>query len=73
MNTRKWTTLLRALDPRTDELKRWAGPNVPGLTFEDAQSWCDTHGMGYLTVTGELVAEISEDGTVTDHEVIRDN
>jgi hypothetical protein len=46
---------------------------VPGLNFEDAQGWCETHGMGYLEVVGELVAEIGEDGKETDYACMRDN
>jgi hypothetical protein len=41
--------------------------------MEDAQIWCARNGMGYLTVTGELIAEIDEDGRETDFELARSN
>ena len=73
MEVRQWVTSLRAVDPQTRELKTWAGPRVPGLTMEDAQSWCACNGMGYLTVTGELIAEIDSEGRETDYELVRSN
>jgi hypothetical protein len=73
MNIRLWSTVLRAVDPETMELKTWGGPNVPGLSLEDAQRWCWQNGMGYLRVIGELAAEIDENGCETDHESIRAN
>jgi hypothetical protein len=73
MNIRKWVTSLRAIDPETNELKTWAGPRVPGLNMEDAQGWCVLNGMGYLTVTGELVCEIDAEGRETDYELEQAN
>lgn len=73
MDVRRWVTVLRAQDPETKEMKTWAGPTVPGLSMEDAQHWCGRNGMGYLKVTGELVAEVDEDGRETDYESVRAN
>ena len=73
MEVRRWVTFLKAVDPETMELKTWGGPNVPGLSLEDAQRWCWQNGMGYLRVIGELAAEIDENGCETDHESIRAN
>ena len=73
MNTRLWVTYLTAVDPKTMELKKWAGPWVPGLDSEDAQTWCENQGLGYLTVAGELTAQIEWDGSETDFEEIRSN
>lgn len=53
-----YVTELNAIDPRDGQLKNWCGPNVPGISFEDARWYCDNNGLGYLRVVGELVAEI---------------
>jgi len=65
---KKYCTEIRAIDPKTGELKTWAGPNVPGVSFATARQYCRKNGLGYCKVTGELVAHISEDGNVTDYE-----
>jgi hypothetical protein len=54
---KKWVTELKAIDPRTGELKKWCGPEVDGPTAELAQQWCDENQV-YLKFIGELVAEI---------------
>lgn len=53
-----YATILKAIDPKTGELASYMGPNVPGISFEDAQHYCDTNGLGYCQVYGLLVAEI---------------
>jgi hypothetical protein len=53
-----YTTMIKAIDPRDGELKSWAGPNVPGISFADARWYCDNNGLGYCEIHGELVAEI---------------
>ena len=53
-----YITEIKALDPNDNEYKTWAGPNVPGISFTDAQQYCQTHGLGYCKVTGKLVCEI---------------
>ncbi len=55
MNT--YATEIKALDPHTGEMKTWFGDNVQGISFEDAQKWCDEN-KGYLKVVGLLVMEI---------------
>lgn len=52
-----WCTEFKAICARTGELKEYVGENVPGLNMTDAQNWCYEN-RGYLTVVGELVAEI---------------
>lgn len=56
-----FTTEIDAIDPKTGELKNWGGPNVPGISFADAEEYCQKNGLGYCTVTGILVAEIPTD------------
>lgn len=57
MSVKLWCTEIRALNPHTGEMTTWAGDNVEGISFEDAQKWCDNN-KGYLKVIGELIAEI---------------
>lgn len=53
-----YTTELDAIDPADGELKRWQGPNIPAIGWNDAEQYCQEHGFGYLRVTGQLIAEI---------------
>ena len=53
-----YTTILKAIDPKDGELKTWCGPNVPGISFEDARWYCDNNDLGYCEILGELVSEI---------------
>ena len=41
----------------------WSGPKVPGISFEDAQNYCEANGLGYCTVTGEFIGEVDWDIT----------
>lgn len=69
-----------AIDPVTGELKRWCGPNVPGINEEDANRYCREN-LGFCRVIGELVAEIPckpgtyepDWGNMVDYENQRDN
>ena len=53
-----FTTSIKALDPLTGVMKTWCGPHVPGISFRDAERYCQENGLGYCKVTGILVAEI---------------
>jgi len=53
-----YTTEIRAIDPLDGEMKTWGGPNVPGISWEDARWYCDNNGLGYCKVNGQLVCEI---------------
>lgn len=55
---RQWATEIKAFDPRTDQMKVWGGPNVPGLTKLDAEIYCQENGLGYCKILGELIEEI---------------
>ena len=38
----KWfVTEIKALHPITGEMKIWGGPNVQGISAEQAQQWCN--------------------------------
>lgn len=55
-----YTTKIRAICPKTGELKTYFGQNVPGISFESAQEYCELNGLGYCKVNGLLVAEIDQ-------------
>lgn len=61
--TKIWTTEIwavnhtRYFDPARGFPIKWQGPYVPGTSIEDAQRYCDTNGMGYCRVVGELIEE----------------
>jgi hypothetical protein len=75
-----WCTEFIAKDARTGELKKWCGEHVQAPTEELAQQWCYEN-RGYLTVIGELIAEIPcKEGTyepdwdkMVDYEDIQNN
>jgi hypothetical protein len=56
-----YTTLIQAISPITGELTLYAGPNIPGISFNDAREFCERNGLGYCKVDGLLEAEISGD------------
>lgn len=51
-------TEIIAIKPSTHQLTTYGGPNVPGLTKQMAQQYCEENGLGYCRVLDELVAEI---------------
>lgn len=53
-----YATRIRAIDPIDGQLKTYSGPNVPGISFSDAETFCQVNGLGYCEVIGRLVAEI---------------
>jgi len=53
-----FTTQIKAIDPRDGKLKTYSGQHVPGLSFEDAEMYCQQNGLGYCKVTGELITEV---------------
>jgi len=53
-----YCTEVKAISHIDGELKKYAGPNVPGISFADAQDYCENNGLGYCKVVGMLIAEI---------------
>lgn len=47
---RFWGTEIRAIDPMDGEMKTWAGPIVPGITYKEAKRYCSENGLGYCKV-----------------------
>lgn len=41
----------------SDDGRTWAGPNVPGVSQDDAQRYCDENGLGYCRILGEFIEE----------------
>lgn len=53
-----YSTIIKAVDPQTGEMKTWGGPNIPCTTAKSARKYCDTHGLGYCEISNRLVAKI---------------
>lgn len=53
-----WTTIIQAIDPIDGQLKSYQGPNVSAPTWKLANDYCQTHGLGYCKVDGQLTSEI---------------
>jgi len=54
----QYTTTIRAVCPYDGEIRTYSGPNVPGISFRDAQDYCQRNGLGYCRVNGLLISEI---------------
>lgn len=53
-----YVTEICAIDPQDGSMKRYEGPNVPGISTSDAEAYCQNNGLGYCKIIGTLVAEI---------------
>lgn len=56
-----WVTELKAIDPKTGELRTYGGPHVPGISKKDAERYCQQNGLGYLVVIGRIIAEFDQE------------
>lgn len=61
-----FATQIQAINPLTGELTLFAGPNVPGICFSDAENYCQNNGLGYCKVTGMINAVEYDDGRIED-------
>lgn len=52
-----FVTEIKAIDPIDGELKTWAGPKVPGISFNDAEAYCQNNELGYCKVIGRFIGE----------------
>ncbi|MFZ2432493.1 MAG: hypothetical protein WAW57_15245 [Lutibacter sp.] len=57
-----YVTKIIAIDPQTKILTEYCGPFIPGISFEDAENYCQTNGLGYCEVVGKLIETQSFDG-----------
>lgn len=53
-----YVTSIEAICPTDGSLKSWGGPHVPGISFADAELYCQRNGLGYCKVEGILLSEI---------------
>lgn len=76
-----YTTSIQAICPQSGKIKTYCGPHVPGISFEDAEEYCEMNELGYCQIEGLLVAEIPcKEGTyypdwdkTVDYENIKNN
>lgn len=61
---RKYTTIIRAVDPADGQLKVWMGPTIQAESIEAARLYCDTNDLGYCEIFGEFIAEIGWDSAL---------
>lgn len=54
-----WCTRVRAINPATGEIADYTGPKVPGKTRKEAEEYCNTHGLGYCSVDGQFIMEVT--------------
>jgi hypothetical protein len=53
-----YITFIKAVSPITGELLLYSGPNVPGISVEDAVRYCELNSLGYCRVGAELIATV---------------
>jgi hypothetical protein len=59
-----FSTSITAINPITGHLTKYCGPNIPAISWKEADYYCQHNGLGYCKVDGELIAEIPcKDGT----------
>jgi hypothetical protein len=64
---KKYVTQIQATETKTGQLKLYEGQLVNGISFQDAQEWCDNNAP-YLKVIGEYIGEVDEKGFFNDFE-----
>lgn len=69
-----WTTKIEAIKHSTGELCTLCGPNIEAPSWDLAQLHCESNGLGYCVVDGELIAEIptKQDGITPDWNKLED-
>ncbi|MFD2962850.1 MULTISPECIES: hypothetical protein [Olivibacter] len=59
-----FTTHLQAINPDTQEIQMFIGPNILAQNWDEAEDYCYRNGLGYLVIDGELGDPLSEDNSV---------
>jgi len=57
-----WLTEIKAICAQEGIMKTFGGPNVEADSMGEAHFYCQTNGLGYCTVIGQLIAEIPTKG-----------
>lgn len=76
-----WVTEIKAICPIDGGLKTFGGPNIKAPSRQLAHEYCQNNGLGYCSITGELISEIPcKEGTyepdwdnMVDYENIQSN
>lgn len=55
----KFQTMTWAIDPKDGKLKKWIGPRIEAISWNDAE--LKIKEFGYFQVTGELESEVDEE------------
>ena len=50
-----FVTEIRAMDPISNELRTYCGPEIEAISFKLAEEYCQLNGLGYCKVVGELM------------------
>lgn len=53
-----YATTIHAVNPKTGKLTKFVGPNIPAISYADAQDYCYNNGLGYCHADSILVEEI---------------
>lgn len=59
-----FTTHLQAINPDTQEIQIFVGPNILARDWDEAEDYCYKNGLGYLVVDGELEGPLNADSSV---------
>jgi len=52
---RIWLTEIKAICPVDGRLKTFGGPHIEAPSLKLAQEYCQSNGLGYCRVIGELI------------------
>jgi len=61
LQMKTFTTHLQAINPDTQELATFEGPYIIANSWEQAEDYIYSNGMGYLVIDGELLGENKAD------------
>lgn len=53
--TYTYGTYIKAIDPKDNTLKEWAGPDIEASSKEEANRYLQENGLGYCKVVGRRV------------------
>lgn len=56
-----FVSIIEATDPKTGFMRRWVGPVVIANNIDEAQQYCNAHGMGYIKVIPQIPYDLSDE------------